>query len=145
MQAPGLPFLIAALALATALQSATAAVRITDDQGGNIGEYWSRYTALRDAGEQIIIDGNCSSACTMVLGIIPHERICVTPNAVLGFHAAWRPGLFGIEIINEPGTRTLMNLYPASVREWIVRNGGLGMTTLYLSGPELSAMYRQCH
>src|ERR1700741_1719960 len=64
---------------------ATATVRIADDRGGNIGEYWSRFTALRDAKEQVVIDGMCSSACTMVLGIVPRERICVTDNATLGF------------------------------------------------------------
>jgi hypothetical protein len=126
-------------------ESAAAAVRITDDRGGNIGAYWSRYMALRDAGEQIIIDGTCSSACTLVLGIVPHERICVTQNAVLGFHAAWRPGFLGFQIINDPGTRTLWNIYPLPIRQWISRNGGLGPTTIYLSGPELFAIYRQCH
>jgi hypothetical protein len=126
-------------------EEATAAVRITDDRGGNIGAYWSRYMALRDAGEEIIIDGTCSSACTLVLGIVPHDRICVTPNAVLGFHAAWRPGFLGFEIINDPATRTLWNIYPMPIRRWISRNGGLGLATIYLSGPELLTMYRQCH
>ena len=125
-------------------ESAAAVVRITDDRGGNIGAYWSRYMALRDAGEQIIIDGTCSSACTLVLGIVPHDRICVTQNAVLGFHAAWRPGLLGFEIINDPATRTLWNIYPLLIRQWISRNGGLGLATIYLSGPELLGMYRQC-
>ena len=63
------------VALAT---TATAIVRITDDHGGNMGAYWSRYMALRDTGEQIVIDGTCSSACTLVLAIVPHDRICVT-------------------------------------------------------------------
>lgn len=131
--------------LPLAKSSAAAAIRITDDRGGNIGAYWSRYMAIRDAGEQIIIDGTCSSACTLVLGIVPHDRICVTPKAVLGFHAAWRPGLFGFEIINDPATRTLWNIYPVPIRQWISRNGGLGLATIYLSGPELLSMYRQCH
>jgi hypothetical protein len=125
-------------------QTAAAVVRITDDHGGNIGAYWSRYMALRDPGEQIIIDGTCSSACTLVLGLLPHDRICVTANAVLGFHAAWRPGFLGFEIINDPGTRTLWNIYPTPIREWISHNGGLGHATIYLSGPELFKMYRQC-
>jgi hypothetical protein len=125
-------------------EEATAAVRITDDRGGNIGAYWSRYMALRDAGEEIIIDGICSSACTLVLGIVPHDRICVTLNAVLGFHAAWRPGFLGFEIISDPATRTLWNIYPMPIRRWISRNGGLGLATIYLSGPELLTMYRQC-
>lgn len=141
--------LLAMLSAATALiavspRTAAALVRITDDQGGNIGEYWSRFMALRDAGDQVVIDGACSSACTMVLGIVPHDRICVTPNAVLGFHAAYRPGLFGLEIINDPATRTLLNIYPTPIRQWIARHGGLGLITIYLSGPELLAMYREC-
>jgi hypothetical protein len=70
------------------VENAAAVVRITDDRGGNIGAYWSRYMALRDAGEEIIIDGVCSSACTLVLGIVPHDRICVTPPGVLVFSAS---------------------------------------------------------
>jgi hypothetical protein len=130
--------------IAASPERAGAVVRITDDHGGNIGVYWSRFIALRDSGEQIVIDGSCYSACTMVLGIVPHDRICVTQNAVLGFHAAWRPGFLGFEIINDPATRTLLSMYPAPIRQWIARNGGLGLTTIYLSGAELFAMYRQC-
>jgi hypothetical protein len=119
-------------------------VRIADDRGGNIGEYWSRFTALRDAKEQIVIDGICSSACTMVLGIVPRDRICVTDNASLGFHAAYRPGFLGSRIVNEPATQTLMSIYPDAIRQWLARNGGLGAETIYLSGPELFALYRKC-
>jgi hypothetical protein len=138
------PLAVALLLIAAQATTATAMVRITDDHGGNVGPYLSRYLALRDAGEQIVIDGTCSSACTLVLGILPHHRICVTANAVLGFHAARRPGLFGATVINDPGTRALWNIYPSSIRQWINRHGGLGPTTIYLSGPELFAMYRQC-
>ena len=123
---------------------AAATVRITEDRGGNIGEYWSRFTALRDAKEQVIIDGICSSACTMVLGIVPRDRICVTDNAALGFHAAYRPGFLGLRIVNEPATRTLMSIYPDAIRQWLALNGGLGTETIYLSGPELFALYRKC-
>ena len=135
---------LALIAHLTMPGSATATVRIVDDRGGNIGEYWSRFTALRDAKEQIIIDGICSSACTMVLGLVPRERICVTDNATLGFHAAYRPGFLGIRVVNEPATRTLMSIYPDGIRQWLARNGGLGSETIYLSGPELFALYRKC-
>ena len=133
-----------AIAVLASAKPATAAVRITDDDGGKIGTYWARYMALRASGEQVVIDGKCSSACTMVLGIVPHDRICVTANAKLGFHAAYRPGFLGFEIINDPATRTLWSLYPVPIRQWIARNGGLGLQMIYLSGPELFAMYRQC-
>jgi len=123
---------------------ASATLRITDDRGGNIGAYWSRYVAARDADEQVIIDGKCSSACTLVLGIVPPRRICVTKNAVLGFHAAWRPNFLGFHVTNEPATRTLMSYYPPPIRQWIARNGGLTDKMLYLSGRDLLTLYREC-
>src|SRR5579864_792346 len=135
---------LAPLVYVAAPSGAAATVRITDDRGGNIGEYWSRFTALRDAKEQVIIDGICSSACTMVLGIVPRDRICVTGNARLGFHAAYRPGFLGLRVVNEPATRTLMSIYPDAIRQWLARNGGLGTETIYRSGPELFALYRKC-
>lgn len=125
-------------------QPARATLRITDDHGGKIGIYWSRYMAARDAGEQVIIDGKCSSACTLVLGIVPPRRICVTKNAVLGFHAAWRPGFLGLHVANAPATRTLMSFYPPPIRQWIARHGGLTDRMLYLSGNDLLALYREC-
>ena len=126
------------------LQRASATLRITDDHGGNIGAYWSRYMAARDSKEQVIIDGKCSSACTLVLGIVPTRRICVTKNAVLGFHAAWRPGFLGLHVTNAPATRTLLSFYPPPIQQWIARNGGLTDQMLYLSGSELLAFYREC-
>lgn len=118
-------------------------VRITNDEGGNIGVYWSRFMAIRKSGEEVIIDGTCSSACTMVLGIVPHDRICVTARARLGFHAAYR-GYLWFRVTNDPATRTLMSIYPEPVRRWINRNGGLGSNMIFLSGPSLYAMYRKC-
>ena len=135
---------VAAIGLVATPTSASAAVRITDDHGGNIGEYWTRYNALRNTKEQVIIDGTCSSACTLVLGMVPRDRICVTQNAMFGFHAAWRPGFLGFKVINEPATRTLMSFYPDPIRQWIVRNGGLGRETMYLSGRDLMGIYREC-
>jgi len=119
-------------------------LRITDDHGGNIGAYWSRFSAVRDSNEQVIIDGTCSSACTLVLGLVPSRRICITKNAVFGFHAAWRPGFLGLPVINSPATRTLLSSYPPPIRQWIARNGGLTDKMLYLSGSDLAALYREC-
>ena len=79
-----------AIAAALAVSTAQAAVRIKADAGGQIGPYLEKLVALRGSGERVIIDGPCLSACTMVLGVIPRERICVTPRARLGFHAAWQ-------------------------------------------------------
>src|ERR1700741_4091161 len=113
-------------AVATALSAsfASAAVRITGDPGGQIGPYLEQLMALRQSGQQVIIDGPCLSACTLVLGVIPRERICVTSRARLGFHAAWHPDDAGREATDQDGTGLLMSVYPQQVREWINRHGG---------------------
>src|SRR6266550_1770135 len=98
---------------------AAADVRIGHDAGGQIGPYLERLVALRNSGERVIIDGPCLSACTMVLGVIPRERICMTGRARLGFHAAWHPAGNGQQLASYGGTQLLMQVYPHKVRSWI--------------------------
>jgi hypothetical protein len=129
--------------IATSLSSAFATVRIYDDGGGQIGDYLNKYHALRKKGERVVIDGTCASACTMLLGVIPRDRICVTPRAVLAFHSAWTPTSEG-EQISSAGNYYLWSNYPADVRKWIIQHGGLHAQIIYLSGPELAAMYSSC-
>jgi hypothetical protein len=125
--------------------SARADTRIHDDRGGRIGEYLARYKALRASVERVIIDGVCASACTMILGAIPRDRICVTARAVFEFHTAWDPTPSGDHAVNQAGNKILWENYPSAVRKWISRHGGLRSEILYLRGPELAAMYPTCH
>jgi hypothetical protein len=133
----------AAMLMMMGMSSAFANVRIYDDRGGQIGEYLAKYQALRVSGEKVEIDGTCASACTMLLGVVPRDRICVTPQATLVFHAAWDPTPGGPAISNA-GTRILWSSYPSDVRKWISRHGGLRSEMIYLRGPELYAMYPIC-
>jgi hypothetical protein len=136
--------LFGALCAALTVTSASATVRIGNDPGGQIGPYLEGLMALRDSGERVVIDGNCLSACTMVLGVIPRERICVTRRAKLGFHAAWHPGDFGRPVTSRGGTQLLMDIYPTEVKTWIKQKGGLSPRMIYLTGRELSTMYKVC-
>jgi hypothetical protein len=125
------------------VSSAYATVRISDDRGGQIGNYLDKYRALRESGDRVEIDGTCASACTMLLGVIPRNRICVTQRAVLAFHSAWTPTSEG-EQISSAGNYYLWANYPPAVRQWIIAHGGLHARIIYLSGPELAAMYPRC-
>jgi hypothetical protein len=136
--------LAAMLLVTVSAAPASAAVRITDDRGGQIGEYLTKYHALRASGERVEIDGTCASACTMLLGTIPRDRICVTPRAVLEFHTAWDPTPSGGQVVNSAGNQILMSNYPSAVRQWISRHGGLRSRIIYLRGAELAAMYPPC-
>ena len=137
--------LLAATLLLAGAGTSYAEIRITRDQGGQIGRYLDRYERLRASGQTIVIDGVCASACTIVLATIPHDKICVTPNASLAFHAASDHGADGRVIENRVATRTLYSRYPSQVRHWIDSQGGLGPRMIYLRGRQLEAMYRPCY
>ena len=111
--------LLAAIFLLAAIGASDAAVRIVEDAGGRIGAYVDKYQGVRGSGEMVMIDGYCASACTIVLGTVPHDKICVTSRARLGFHAAWDPGSNGRRITNPEAKQTLYSMYPFEVRHWI--------------------------
>jgi hypothetical protein len=136
--------LLSVLLLMLAVAPALGAVRISGDAGGQIGEYLARYKALRASGEQVEIDGVCASACTLLLGAIPRNRICVTPRAVLEFHGAWDPAPSGGQVVSRAGNHILWSTYPPQIRTWIARHGGLGTQIIYLHGPQLLALYPSC-
>jgi hypothetical protein len=123
---------------------ASAQVHIRADPGGDIDEYAYVFSRMRNAGERIVIDGECYSACTLVLSKIPRDRICVTPRAVLAFHAPYRLDANGRSYNVRSDAREMIASYPAPVRAWIKRKGGLKRDFIYLRGRELASMYRRC-
>jgi hypothetical protein len=135
---------LAAAALYAAILPAQAEVRILASPGGQVGPFIELFDRVRASGERVVIDGPCLSACTLVLMTVPSERICVTRRAVLGFHAA-RSIDEGGRIYAEPeASRAVQEAYPAPVRNWISRRGGLTSRLLLLRGRELAAIYPTC-
>lgn len=139
-------FALVALAVVTlgGVSSASAQFRISEDRGGQIGPYLQQFAMVRDSGSKVIIDGACLSACTLVLGTVPKDRICVTSRANLGFHAAWDLAPGGRTVYSEEGTRLLWEIYPSNIRSWIKHKGGLTPRMIFLRGKELAAMYATC-
>jgi len=120
-------FIVVLLLSLLAATSARADLHITRDHGGYVEEYKAKYEHIRKTGQRVIIDGICNSACTLVFGIVPMNKICVTPRASLGFHQAYydKAFTFGIKVMSYEGTSDLMSYYPDTVKDWIRRNGGL--------------------
>jgi hypothetical protein len=137
--------LLAAVLLMAGMGASQAVVRIGEDRGGRIGTYVDKYQEVRGSGEMVIIDGLCASACTIVLGAVSHDKICVTSHANLGFHAAWDFGANGRAVTNAEATQMLLSMYPAPIRRWISQRGGLSPRMLFLRGKQLQAMYKPCY
>lgn len=130
-----------------AASPAHALLHITRDHGGYVEQYKAKYDRIRDTGQRVVIDGICNSACTLVLGIVPLNKICVTPRASLGFHEAYydKSFTFGIKVTSAAGTSELMSYYPDTVKDWIRQNGGLTTKMKVIkNGPQLWKIVDPC-
>ena len=137
----------AAILLVATAAPALADYRITRDFGGDVEEYKAKYAQLRDAGERVVIDGICNSACGLVLGIVPLNRICATPRASMGFHQAYfdKRWTAGIRVTSYAGTAELLEIYPQGVKDWIDQHGGLSAEMKHLNnGSDLWAILDPC-
>jgi hypothetical protein len=129
---------------ALALAPVQAEVRILGSPGGQVGPFLDLFEQVRDSGERVVIDGPCLSACTLVLSMVPNNRICVTRRAVLGFHAARSMDRRGRMYSEPEASKFVLEAYPAPIRGWIRQRGGLTSRLLLLRGRELNAFYPAC-
>ena len=136
--------LCAALFFLVGFNPALGEVRIEARTGGEVSRYLELFAVLRHSGESIVVDGPCYSACTLVLSTISHNRVWVTRRAILGFHAPRLVDDYGREYLAPEATREVVAAYPAPIRNWISRHGGLRQRPIFLRGRELMALYRLC-
>jgi hypothetical protein len=136
--------LLAAVSCALASPPAQAEVRIIESPGGPVAPFLDLFERVRASGERVVIDGPCLSACTLVLSMVPSDRICVTRRAILGFHAARSIDQRGRLYAEPEASELVLEAYPAAVRGWIRSRGGLTSRLLLLRGRELAAIYPSC-
>src|SRR6202047_3541300 len=120
---------LASVLCGTALPPARAERRLRASPGGQVGPFLDLFEQVRESGERVVIDGPCLSACTLVLSMVPNDRICVTRRAVLGFHAARSIDRRGRMYAEPEASELVLEAYPAPVRGWIRRRGGLYFVT----------------
>jgi hypothetical protein len=142
MQRVATAWTLAAALLASA--PASAEIRIIQSPGGEVGPFLDLFEKVRASGQRVVIDGPCLSACTLVLSIVPGERICVTRRAVLGFHAARSVDRRGRFYAEPEASEAVLEAYPGPIRDWISRRGGLTSRLLLLRGRDLAAIYPRC-
>jgi hypothetical protein len=135
---------LASLLSALAMSPAQAEVRILASPGGQVGPFLDLFDRVRASGERVVIDGPCLSACTLVLSMVPADRICVTRRAILGFHAARSIDRRGRMYAEPEASELVLEAYPSAVRGWIRHRGGLSSRLLLLRGRELAANYPSC-
>ena len=114
--------------------AAAETIEVYDNHGGSVAQYDQRWRGLAARGGNVKIVGPCKSACTVLLGRIPRNRICVTPAASFGFHSAKL----------ESATQRLRSIYPTDIRAWIGAHGGLKPDLVWMQAPEIYRYFKKC-
>lgn len=109
-------------------------VDVSDDHGGLLSAYQVQWATLAARGVFVRIVGPCVSACTVLVGYIPRDRICVARGAYLGFH--WATAQFA--------TQELWSAYPPDIRQWITQHGGLSNQLIWLQAPDIYRYFHKC-
>jgi hypothetical protein len=64
---------------------------IQNSPGGIIDLFEAQARQLKADKTRVIVDGPCLSACTILVDIT-RDRVCLTQNALLGYHKSFNPG-----------------------------------------------------
>lgn len=126
--------LVAGAFALSATAAAAETIDISDNHGGSVAQYSRRWAGLAARGVDARVVGPCQSACTILLGHIPRNRICVTANARFGFHLAQK----------DFATEMLWNAYQADIRGWINQHGGLKKDFIWMGAPDTYRFFRKC-
>ena len=127
-------FLLVAILSLPASAARAETIDVSDFQGGLLSTYQTQWSTLAARGVKVRIVGPCVSACTILVGYIPRNNICVMPNAYLGFH--WATTDFH--------TQEMWSFYPPDIRQWISQRGGLTSQMLWLQAPSIYRYFRKC-
>lgn len=113
--------------LATARSASAEKIYYLHDPGGNTAAHIYTYTRVNAEYDRVVIDGRCKSSCTTVLGTVPLNKICITPNGYFMFHAAHH----GDRSINPGETQLMMSSYAPAVRDWVLKHHALEQVDPY--------------
>lgn len=116
------------------------------DPGGMIGTYDMWWHRVADSGVLVIVDGDCVSACALMLGIVPPSHVCLTERATFGLHMATMPNEETGKREPDAGVTEWMirRYYPPVVIKWIAAQGGLKPDVIYMHPSDFEGFYRQC-
>ena len=119
-------------------------IYIRHDRGGDVGLYQIKAQVARELKLNVVIDGLCASACTLLVGL-PKAQVCATGRARLHFHRARlaRPMKNGRALLRRTNA-DILSSYPAGIRRWITRHGGLGDRMLKMEPADVARYLPPC-
>jgi len=150
MKTPMRAIVVAMLLHISGLSAGHADVVIRNDLGGVLQVYDAKYRGMAARGEKIVIDGDCASGCTIILGLVPRANVCITARARFGFHRSRQLLTYfqdtPIWIPTSPQRQAEIDAtyYDVQVRAWIAAHGPQTEEPTWMTAAELSQIYQWC-
>ena len=120
-------------------------VVINDDPGGNPYDHWELYQHYGRMNSKVEVRGDCTSACTLIVGAIDKSKICFGPNGKLHFHQG-RDTRWPDNPVSPETTQWVFDRYPSDIQNWIGKAKNLPMEGFWtLHAEDLWKMgYQKC-
>jgi hypothetical protein len=133
--------LAAALLCALALPAHASTMSINSwDPGGEIETYEMWWKRIAASGVNVRINGPCVSSCSMVLGLVPASRICITARGKFGIHMASID-----DVPNKRMTRKFVRAYyPQWVQAWLKTKPPLTDDLTWLTPRDIGGRLKRC-
>lgn len=118
---------------------------VGDNMGGDLLNYLGAAREALREHKQIVIDGWCVSACSIVADRI-RSHVCITSNARFGFHKTWALVIRSDgAAYSKPGFHKSWTYTPA-LQRWINKKGGEPANgLLVMSNQDAGAFWPRCH
>lgn len=128
---------------------------IRGDMGGRNATYFNKFKHLANEGRRIIIDGDCASACTLVIHKEAGSIVCITPRARMGFHQPYRLkfGFVNRSTLERDKVdkvwQRIVNGYPPTIRRMVInapdpKRGARTTDILWLEYKDLRKAIKPC-
>jgi len=75
---------------------------------------------------KVEVRGDCTSACTLIVGAIDKSKICFGPNGKLHFHQG-RDTRWPDNPVSPETTQWMFDRYPSDIQNWIGKAKNLPM------------------
>ena len=113
---------------------------VAGNGGGSVEVFRRRWEVVSAMGLNVVVDGECASACTLIFANVPPERVCMTSRASFGFHAVT---FMGVPAPDE--TKRFVEDMPAIVQNWLNQHGPLTTKLIYMKPEDLRGHFRYCY
>ncbi len=111
------------------------------DPGGDVEDHIKFFHYVKDAGIKIRVAGECVSACTLMLGILPRDKICIDEEkGSFGFHLARTSSEGDVELTN----RLDRMFYPTVVNTWLKAHGPQTLEVQYMMPEDFKGYLHYC-